>query len=308
MPSAPHVKNPSTSATAPAEPQKPQKLKKLKKLKKSIKSIKIPPAIPSVRSAYWVVSKLADSKGKKYVVLAKCILKPATISKPKIELVNETKPLDLAFISAAPFQYLAKQKNVEIFAVSMRDIKNKLNAILMKNIEYQLNKTAKALTDPKTVVPKEYHKFLDVFSKEAFDTLLPHSKYNHQIHLLESYRDHGNSPFSKMSEPKLQFVKKFLKEYLKKGFIKASSAPCSSQIMLVVKSGRGIRFCIDYRCLNKLTKKDAYPILLIEETLTQLKNAKVFTKINIRQAFHKLKMTADSEDLTTFALRFGAFK
>ena len=103
-------------------------------------------------------------------------------------------------------------------------------------------------------------------------------------------------------------MKKFLEEHLKKGFIEASNALCSSQIMLAAKPGEGIRFCVNYRRLNELTKKDAYPVLLIEETLAQLKNVKVFTKINIRQTFHKLKMAANSEDLTTFALRFGVFK
>ena len=111
-----------------------------------------------------------------------------------------------------------------------------------------------------------------------------------------------------MSEPKLQFLKKFVEEHLKKGFIKASSAPCLSPIMLAVKPGRGVQFWVDYRKLNKLIVKDAYPIPLIKETLTQLKNAKVFTKIDIRQAFHKLQMAADLEDYTTFFCRFGAFK
>ena len=78
--------------------------------------------------------------------------------------------------------------------------------------------------------------------------------------------------------------------------------------MLTVKPRGGIRFCVNYRHLNELTKKDVYPILLIKETLAQLKNAKVFIKINIQQAFHKLKTAADSEDLTTFASRFGVFK
>ena len=73
----------------------------------------------------------------------------------------------------------------------------------MKDIKYQLNKVAKAPTDPKTVVPKEYHEFLDVFSKETLDTLSPHLKYDYQIHLLEGYRDYGNSSLSKMFEPKL---------------------------------------------------------------------------------------------------------
>ena len=168
-----HMENPITSVTASVKPQKSKKLKKSKKL------IEIPPAIPGVRPAYQGISKLADSKREKYVVSAKHILKPATIPKPKAELVDKTKPLDLAFIGAALFQYLAKQKDIKIFAASMRDIKNKLNAISMKNIEYQLNKTAKTPTDPKIVVLKEYHKFLDIFSKKALDTLSPHLKYDH---------------------------------------------------------------------------------------------------------------------------------
>ena len=194
MPLAPHVKNPTTSVTAPAEPQK------------SKRSNEIPPAIPGVRLAYQGVSKLADSESEKYVVPAKRILKLVTATS-KTEPVDETKPIDLAFIEGTPFTYFAKQKDVEICAISMQDI------------EYQLKKATKTPTDPKTIVLEEYHKFLDVFSKEASDTLFEHSKYDHRIQFLESYKDHGNSPLQVMSEPKLQFVKKFLEENLKKGFI-----------------------------------------------------------------------------------------
>ena len=197
---------------------------------------------------------------------------------------------------------------MRVFAISMWDVENELNAISIKDIKYQLNKMAKTPTDLKTVVPEEYHEFLDAFSKETSDTLSPHSKYDDQIRLLEGYRDYRHSPLSKILEPKLQFMKKFLEEHLKKGFIEASSTLCLSSIMLAAKPGRGIRFCINYQWLNKLTKKDTYPIPLIKETLAQLKNAKVFTKIDICQVFHKLRMAADSEDYMTFASQFGAFK
>ena len=301
MLSALHMDNSITSVIALTEPQNSKISKKSKKL------IEIPPAIPGVQPMYWGVSKLTDNEKEKYIVPAKRILQLAMTPKP-VPSIDETKPLNLAFIGAAPFQYLAKQKDVEIFAVSMQNIENELNAILIKDIEYQLNNTTKAPTNPKTMVPKEYHRFLNVFSKEASNMLSPHSKYDHQIHLVEGYKDHGNSLLSKMFEPKLQFVKKFLEEHLKKEFIKASSAPCSSRIMLAAKPRRGIKFCVNYRRLNELTKKNAYPIPLIKETLAQLKNAKVFTKIDIRQVFHKLKMAADLEDLTTFVSRFGVFK
>lgn len=81
-------------------------------------------------------------------------------------------------IDVALFAYLAKQKNMEIFAISMQ------------NIEYQLNKDEKPLTNPATKMPKCYHKFLDVFSKEASNTMSAHLKHNYMIKLL-SKKDHG---------------------------------------------------------------------------------------------------------------------
>ena len=178
------MENPTTSATAPAEPQKSKKSKKL------IKLIEILLAIPGGWPAYQGINKLADSEREKYIVLAKRILKPATATS-KIESVNEIKLIDFAFIGGVPFTYLAKQKNIEICMISIQ------------NIEYQLKKATKTSADPKTMVPEEYHKFLDVFSKEALDTLSEHSKYDHRIQFLKGYKNHSNSPLQAMSELKL---------------------------------------------------------------------------------------------------------
>ena len=134
-----------------------------------------------------------------------------------------------------------------------------------------------------------------------------HSKHNHVIRLL-SEKDHGQATLRPISNERLIFVKKFLEDNLKKGFIEASSASCSSPIMLAVKLESGICFCIDYQKLNELTKKYAYPIPLITETLAQLSHARVFIKIDIWQAFHKLCMAAELEDLTTMITQFGAYK
>ena len=221
--------------------------------------------------------------------------------KPSVERASKNdKPLNLAFIGGALSMHLAKSKKQ----------KAKISAILMRDIEYQLNKTTKSLTNPKTVISEEYHDFLDVFSKDISDTLRPYGKYDHRIELLKD-KDLGNlghSAFRGMSVPQLEFVKNFLEEHLKKRFIEASSASCSSPILLAKKPKRGIRFCVDYRKLNLLTKKDAYPLPLIVETMARLKKAIVFTRIDIRQAFHNLQMAIKSEDATTFASQFGAYK
>ena len=241
------------------------------------------------------VAPKAAPKSEISKVILKASPHPREHNEPRVTK-ESTKPLELAMVGVALFQYLTKQKGVEIFGISMRDLK------------YQLNKTEKPVTDPASVVSECYHEFLDVFSKEESDKVSPHSKYDHKIELVNGGKDHGQAALCGMSKPQLKFVKKFLEENLKKGFIKASRAPCLSPILLAKKPGRGICFCVDYRRLNKLTKKDAYLIPLIAETLAQLKGAKVFTKIDIRQAFHKLRMSASSEDLTTMATRFGAFK
>ena len=84
----------------------------------------------------------------------------------------------------------------------------------------------------------------------------------------------------------LDAIKRYLDSHLAKRFIQASLAFYSLPVLFVKKPKGGIRFCIDYRKLNAITKKDCYPIPLIEETLAQLEGAKYFTKIDIRQAFY----------------------
>ena len=111
-----------------------------------------------------------------------------------------------------------------------------------------------------------------------------------------------------MSPEELDAVKRYLDSYLAKGFIQASSASYFLPVLFIQKPEGGIRFCVNYKRLNAITKKDCYLIPLIEETLAQLEGAKYFTKIDIRQAFYQIRMSEDLEELTTFLTRFGAFK
>jgi hypothetical protein len=60
--------------------------------------------------------------------------------------------------------------------------------------------------------------------------------------------------------------------------------------------------------LNALTCKDYYPLLLIDETLARISSIKVFTKLDIRQAFHRIHIDPDSEEYTTFRTRYRAYK
>jgi hypothetical protein len=112
-----------------------------------------------------------------------------------------------------------------------------------------------------------------------------------------------------MFEEKLKIVKKYLENNLKKRFIVANRSFFASSVMFMKKTNESLRFCVDYKKLNQLIKKNKYSLSLIDETLIHLKKKKYFIKLNIRQTFHRIRITnVESKNLTTFKIRFDAYK
>ena len=111
-----------------------------------------------------------------------------------------------------------------------------------------------------------------------------------------------------MTTEELEEVKRYLLENLNKGFIEPSQAPFAAPILFVRKADGRLRLCIDFRNLNQITRKDRYPLPLIDELLGRIGRAKVFTKLDIRQAFNRIRMSPESEELTTFRTRYGSYK
>jgi len=77
-----------------------------------------------------------------------------------------------------------------------------------------------------------------------------------------------------MSRDELLVLRKTLIDLLDKGFIRVSNSPVTALILFVKKLERGLRFCIDYRGLNRVIKKDRYSLSLIYETLRNINKAK----------------------------------
>ena len=84
-----------------------------------------------------------------------------------------------------------------------------------------------------------------------------------------------------MSVTELEAVWQYLMENLKKGFIIPSSALYASPVLFIKKSNGDLQFCVDYQKLNALSKKDQYPLPLIDEIMNWISNAKIFTKLDI---------------------------
>jgi hypothetical protein len=98
-----------------------------------------------------------------------------------------------------------------------------------------------------------------------------------------------------MLRDELLVLRKTLTDLLDKGFIRVSNSPAAAPVLFVRKPGGGLRFCIDYRRLNKLTCKDRYPLPLIYETLRNLSLARWFIKLDVKASFYKIRIAEGDE-------------
>ena len=220
---------------------------------------------------------------------------------PNEELVKKKFPeipepealFEIKMITAAPFFHVSKQKGVELFSVSLKDVEKTLKP--------------KQYTDPATKLPPELHEFFELFSHQEANKLPPHRPYDHKIKFIKGKQPRYGLLYS-MSQGELQVLKKFFDENLAKSFIRASSFPAAAPVLFVRKPGGGFRLCVDYRALNAITVKNRYPLPLIQETLNRLAKAKYFTKLNIVAAFNKIRMAEREEWKTVFRTRYGLFE
>ena len=110
-------------------------------------------------------------------------------------------------------------------------------------------------------------------------------------------------PFSKRQESD-----KEVQRMLKQGIIEPSCSPWSSPIVLVRKKDGSLRFCIDYRKLNSVTKKDSYPLPRIDDSLDALGGAKWFSTLDLASGYWQVKMHPDDKEKTAFTTSSGLYQ
>ena len=104
-----------------------------------------------------------------------------------------------------------------------------------------------------------------------------------------------------------EIIEKEVNKMLKNKIISISHSPWSSPVVLVTKKDGSTRFCVDYRRLNSITKKDSHPLPLIAETLDQLNDAKIFTKLDCKSGYYSIAMDENSKEKTAFVCHLGLF-
>ena len=154
-------------------------------------------------------------------------------------------------------------------------------------------------------IPLELEKFQDVFSVEDAGKLPSHQGGDHAI---ETTNDPPYGPLYNLSNTELAALREYLDAALAKGWIRHSTSPAGAPILFVPKKDGGLRLCVDYRGLNKVTIKNRHPLPLISETLDRLYGAKCFTKLDLKDAYHRLRIKKGDEWKTAFRTRYGHFE
>ncbi|EDN93097.1 hypothetical protein SS1G_08962 [Sclerotinia sclerotiorum 1980 UF-70] len=215
-----------------------------------------------------------------------------------------TTPHRIALINAIGYRMNTRNRKNQCFTATSWEI----DQILYQrehSVEDRPEETE--LETLQRTIPKEYHDLIDLFSKKKANALPPHRNSDHKIRLTQP-NNLTLSPLYRQTTQELQALKKFIDENLNRGWIAPSNASFAAPILFVKKANGDLRLCVDYRKLNEISAKDGYPLPRIDEILSQMSKAKIFTKLDLRAAFNAIRMHPDSEELTAFQTCFGQFK
>ena len=153
---------------------------------------------------------------------------------------------------------------------------------------------------------KELEEFLssfdDVFSLDE-DDLGHTSLVRHQV-------DTGDSPPIKQAPRRIPFSRRqvvadLIDDMMEKGVVQPSTSAWASPIVLVPKRDNTFRFCVDYRKVNAVTKRDVYPLPRIDDILDTLGKSRYFTTLDLASGFWQIEMDPAAREKSAFTTHCG---
>nr|GEU66934.1 putative reverse transcriptase domain-containing protein [Tanacetum cinerariifolium] len=137
--------------------------------------------------------------------------------------------------------------------------------------------------------------------------LPPPRQVEFKIELIPGAAPVARAPYH-LATSELKELSDQLKELSEKGFIRPSSSPWGASVLFVKKKDGSFHMCIDYRELNKLTVKNQYPLLRIDDLFDQLQGSSVYSKIDLRSEYHQLQIREEDIPITAFQTRYSHFE
>ena len=160
----------------------------------------------------------------------------------------------------------------------------------------------------KEQIPLQYQDLAAAFRELTGPAALPeHQEWDLTIPLKEG-KEPEPEPLRRMDDSQAKELREFLDDRLSKGWIRELQSPAGYPILFVPKKGGEKRMCVDFRKLNDITVKDSHPLPLISEIQDWLSKARIFTKLDIKDAYHQVCIKEGEEWKTAFRTRYGNYE
>lgn len=203
----------------------------------------------------------------------------------KVSIKAITPESEVKFIAGAGLQKLIKSENYCLIG--------KL---------YSIQGKCQTNDDKMEKILMEYE---DVFREPT--TLPPLRNIQHHINLTPGALPKKQAPYRYPHIQKGE-IEKLVREMIEAGVIRPSQSPYTSPIIMVKKKDGSWRMCVDYRYLNTLTIKHAFPIPVIDELLDELNGSKFFSKIDLRSGYFQIRMNEADISKTSFVTHSGQYE
>jgi len=145
--------------------------------------------------------------------------------------------------------------------------------------------------------------YQDLFEEQPGKTKL----IQHEINL-EITHPIALKPYSRRSPLEKEFIQDEIDRMLKQGIISPSESPWSAPVVIVKKKGGKLRFCVDYRQLNKVTKKDQFPLPRIDDLLDTFGKAKYFSTLDLASGYWQVEIKPEDREKTAFITNEGLYE
>ena len=148
-------------------------------------------------------------------------------------------------------------------------------------------KTARSEAEAKKMVLEKFHKWIKVFSKKQSERMPMRKVWNHAIDVKEGFVPRKGKIYP-LSREEREEVQEFVKEQLRKGYIRLSKLPQMAPVFFVGKKDGKKQMVQDYRYLNEWTIKNNYPLSLISNVVENIGTKKLFTKMDLRWEYNNI--------------------
>ena len=157
------------------------------------------------------------------------------------------------------------------------------------------------------MVPEKFHEWIKVFGKKQSERMSTRKIWNHAIDMKEGFMPKKRKVYS-LSREEREEVKEFVKEQLRKEYIRPSKSPQTALVFFVGKKDEKKRMVQDYQYLNEWMVKNNYLLLLISDILENIGTKKVFTKMDLRWRYNNVRIKEGDEWKTAFTTSEGSFE